>query len=105
MKKSQLNALNCLVAARTLLSDKKNWTQGGYARDSVGSLIPPQHPCAACWCAAGALMAVGAPDSVADRAAIALLDNGFDVPGTNDSEGYKATLRMFDETIGALEAA
>jgi hypothetical protein len=44
------------VKIRELLSDESKWTQGFYARNSVGSEVEAIDPEACCWCLSGALM-------------------------------------------------
>lgn len=50
--------VDLLRAAKAKIIDKKNWTQGYYARDSQGVPALPDSPHATCWCASGALNAV-----------------------------------------------
>lgn len=47
-----------LQAARLLIDDGECWTSHAMAREDQKSRgIPPRHPAAACWCAAGAIIA------------------------------------------------
>ena len=45
-----------LTAARRLISDPKNWTTDGLARDRKGTVVHFQDPFACSWCAAGAAL-------------------------------------------------
>ena len=44
-----------LVEARDLISAPERWTQGFYARNSLGHITEWDSPSAVCWCAEGAV--------------------------------------------------
>lgn len=48
-------AADVLKAARDLLAKDGGWTQGQYARDIEGFMVPETSPLAVCFCADGAL--------------------------------------------------
>lgn len=87
-----------LLAARTLIADPKDWTQGSYARSPSGRVCLPRDEVACQWCAVGALAFVtvdhdGAYEcmerAVGERA----------VSGFNDSSTHAEVIAKFDEAI------
>lgn len=44
-----------LIAARKLIADENNWTQGAFARDDSGEEVPEWEPGAVCFCSVGAV--------------------------------------------------
>lgn len=104
-----MNDKEILVKARELLSDKDNWTQGEYARDSAGNITCPIGDSATCWCVYGALIkytglsTTRALESTAaeklHRAAKRWQNAG--PVQINDNQGYEAVLALLDKAISS----
>lgn len=104
LNKTQLK----LLAARTVISNKKYWTKDMLARNSSGHNVMVHDPSACSFCAIGALMFavkdehgfVG--DSKAykylSKASKELYNNVF-VSDVNDTYGHTAVMRMYDRAI------
>lgn len=50
--------LDILKAARSIISDEKNWTQGTFAKDVDGMMVSAASPDATCFCSLGAILKV-----------------------------------------------
>lgn len=90
-----------LLAARTLISKKSDWTFGAFARNKNGSGIRSDEVGAVRWCAIGALTGAGLPDGVRRDALSALSAFAGDasISEINDDGGHVAALTMFDRAI------
>ena len=102
-----MNAAFFLSAARAIIAEPVRWTRYSAARNVRGQPVPAVDGLARCWCAYGALEAVG---GLADGPAGDLLRDaaeavhGASVVTCNDRLGHAAVLAMYDRAI-ALAAA
>ena len=48
----------CLIAAKTLLSDPNKWTKNSFAKTENGTHVPPNDKDAVCYCSIGAISAI-----------------------------------------------
>lgn len=91
-----------LRRAREIISDPAKWTQGAFARDSQGSMIPPNHTAACSWCAIGALSRAAfelkAPPGFG-AGALDMLGALRPLNDINDEEGHAAVLDLFDKAL------
>lgn len=99
-----------VLAARTLISNKRQWIAGQSAARDDGSLCQPNSEEARRWCANGAIDAVQPNSRINNRAKIALGEASMTLHGdltftVNDSEcyGHKSILRAFDAALGAAK--
>ncbi len=94
-----------LMKARHLISARKRWCQGEYARFDDGERCEPDHPGAVCWCAFGAVRHfdgngegdLGAASLMLGDASSELFDKSAN--SVNDCEGHEPVMRMFDLAI------
>lgn len=103
-----------LLAARTVISNKKYWTKDMLARNDKGQHVEVTDPEACSFCAIGALVfAVGEeigfvgytkPYRYLMKASQELYNNEF-VSDVNDTHGHKAVLRVYDRAIELAEKA
>lgn len=102
-----------ILAARTLIADPADWTQGVWARDAAGRDVDSTSPKAVCWCAEGAEMFVLDPIEPTpmdkrgkfafeylNEAALKLGYRNLALP--NDTTNHATVMLMYDM---ALEAA
>lgn len=90
-----------LIRARGFI--ERGWSRGTYARDANGSIVPPHSPKAVCWCAVGALIAVGVhtPHPARNRL-LAAIRTGESLSTFNDrQETVEPVLAAFDRAIAA----
>lgn len=97
-----------LLVARTLLSDRRCWTQGVLARDRQGRPVSALDPTAVSWCALGAVYRIADGDIAMFRRASAALEAvaralyGVGIRTLNDAPSpfaYRAVLGAFDHAI------
>ena len=93
-----------LLAAKLLISHKRDWLQEDYARDQAGHACDPQLAGACSWCAVGALEAVMPPGETPHKplhylqrvARERYATSPFSV---NDRFGHRFVMKMYDEAI------
>jgi hypothetical protein len=96
---TQQTVADILRAARAKIERPENWTQKALARDADGGRADPFYEEATCWCASGALYAIGCGfyfGAVFDALARAM--DG-DIPGFNDTHPHAEVISKFDEAI------
>jgi len=92
-----------LRMARSLLAAKGGWCKKSWAVDRNGQRVPAESPCAAAWCAFGALRAVHA-GPLAEDALIAAFGNLGRVFKVNDTcRRVSTVLRRYDRAIASLQ--
>lgn len=115
MKTSEL-----LIAAKAVISKPETWTQGTYARKSVGegqiglgASIQPYHPSAVCFCSIGALRKVACeadPDRFSLSSKVLVRAEEFldifsvkrgslCIANFNDHNSHEQVLNVFDDAI------
>jgi hypothetical protein len=92
-----------LRAARGKIERPENWTQKALARDADGGRADPFYEEATCWCASGALYAIGTALFGAVFEALARAMDG-DIPTFNDSHTHAEVLAAFSRAIELAEA-
>jgi hypothetical protein len=107
-------ALNTLIAARKLIEDPANWTQGAMARTERGWQVEPDAYGVSSWCALGAIhreAPTGAALDLATRAlnntaielgfgSIILINDAFKHRANREkAKAHAATLMVFDLAI------
>jgi hypothetical protein len=98
-----------LTNAQELISDKKRWTQGAYARDANGGKVGALNPNAVCWCWTGAVIKCGGGQTFGAGLSGELLDllKG-ETAGpvhTNDDKGHTAAMALFERLRAKAKAA
>ncbi len=102
-----------LKEARALIADEKNWTQGDYARSSLGNSTGVKNEDAECFCAIGALAKVQGitpNDDITGASYLALEASGgeqtlgFIVARYNDDHTHAEVLALFDRAIARAES-
>ena len=93
-----------LRAARALISNPDNWTQGKFARDWTGKETTPSATDAFCWCAVGALEKVGSNAEPFKALRWSLPTGCRSISSFNDSHHHAEVLALFDKAIAELEA-
>jgi hypothetical protein len=93
-----MSAVNELRAVRAIVADPAHWTQGAYAKDSIGLQVTPQSNQAVCFCLAGALHKAKA-NYMAGRFVENLTGIG-DIIDWNDAPG-----RTHDQVLDLLDRA
>ena len=90
-----------LVAARAIIANEENWTQGTYAKDKDGSSIGVDCSNAVCFCSIGALRKI----TMFPVAAMEVLSNHMEdsIIAFNDEHTHKEVLAAWDEAIASLE--
>ncbi len=99
-----MTTLETLKQARALIA--KGWTQGAMARDKWGVRESAWSPCAASFCAIGAVRrACGPAHEIRDGTRA--LEERCKIPleDFNDSHTQAEVLALFDRTIAELEGA
>lgn len=100
-------ALTVLIAARELITPRKGWTKGWFARDAKGLTTLPHTSEAVCFCALGAIeRCAGNATRLYDQAKTplaAVVPHG-DIALFNDAKRrtHKDILAAFDRAIAAL---
>ncbi len=88
-----------LTEARSLITDRDNWTQGFFARDSEGLKIGARDTDAVCWCAWGALGRSANEDEYATAWQQLTLFMEGSIARFNDSHTHEEVLTAFDKAI------
>lgn len=90
-----------LVAARAIIANEENWTQGAYAEDKDGSSIGVNCSNAVCFCSIGAILKI----TISPFDAMKVLRNhmGDSIIAFNDGHTHKEVLAAWDEAIASLE--
>lgn len=101
-----MTPLETLRAARQLISDPAKWTQGDFARDSLGLCADPHGYKAVCFCARGAIQKITKEDDgPAEKALVdtcSVLHDMY-VEEFNDTHTHAEILALFDAAIAELE--
>lgn len=101
-------SVELLKAARAKIADPKHWTRYRLARNARGNEVRPTNKRAVCWCAHGALRAVGIPLYAPEEILL------FEAAGelfklepyaVNDQRGHAAILGVYDLAIAKAEAS
>lgn len=103
--------VDTLRAARELITEPQNWTQGYYAANGRGMHVEPEEDSATCFCALGAIRRVTQEphERVYFKQAWSLLQEvakdarGTHVADVNDNIGHLAVLSLYDEAIKRAE--
>lgn len=101
-------SVELLKAARAKIADPANWTRFTLARNAKGVPVAPQSKKATCWCAHGALYAVGGVrGSVSENILYEAAGDTFlaDPAEVNDNLGHIQVLMVFDIAIAKAEAS
>jgi len=99
-----------LKAARAKLLPRGAWTQDAFARDRDGNHVDSGAPNAVCWCAVGALRAVGDDDGTGrfalERELLGRRRINTEVTWFNDyaAKSKRIVIRLFDRAIARAEA-
>ena len=90
-----------LVAARAIIANEENWTQGAYAKDKDGSSIGVNYSNAVCFCSSGAIRKI----TIDPFDAMAVLRNHMEdsIIDFNDGHTHKEVLAAWDEAIASLD--
>ena len=90
-----------LVAARAIIANEENWTQGAYAKDKDGSSIGVNCSNAVCFCSIGAIRKI----TMFPFDAMKVLRNHMEdsIIAFNDGHTHKEVLAAWDEAIASLE--
>ena len=90
-----------LVAARAIIANEENWTQGAYAKDKDGSSIGVNYSNAVCFCSIGAIRKI----TMFPFDAMKVLRNHMEdsIIAFNDGHTHKEVLAAWDEAIASLE--
>lgn len=103
MNKEQLEILNTLQAARDLITNPANWTQGNFATTKTNNPIGPGEKAACKLCALGAVIKVSKP--VNSKCMFLLVDTlrmntlFENIGDYNDASTHQEVLDLFDKTI------
>lgn len=89
-----------LVAARAIIANEKNWTQGAYAKDKDGMSTGVICSNAVCFCSIGAIRKITMSSD-----AMEVLRNHMEdsIIAFNDGHTHKEVLAAWDEAIASLE--
>lgn len=93
-----------LIAARKMIENKKNWHQGGYARDADGEQCHWTNEHAVAFCMMGAVrrsLPARQKDCDGPREAIEAQIRPLRVGEFNDSHTHAEVLAVFDRAIAA----
>ena len=90
-----------LIAARAIIADEENWTQGAYAKDKDGMSSGVICSNAVCFCSIGAIRKI----TISPFDAMAVLRNhmGDSIILFNDGHTHKEVLAAWDEAIASLD--
>lgn len=90
-----------LVAARAIIADEENWTQGAYAKDKDGTSIGANYSSAVCFCSIGAIYKI----TISPFDAMKVLRNHMEdsIIKFNDEHTHKEVLAAWDEAIASLD--
>jgi hypothetical protein len=89
-----------LIAARKLIEDPKNWTQGVCARSKRGREVDYYSPLACKWCSVGALAKSSDNNGVLfNKAKEALKLRMGNIGDFNDNKPHAEILKVFDKAI------
>lgn len=101
-------SVELLKAARAKIADPANWTRFTLARNAKGNPVAPTAKGATCWCAHGALYAVGGTaKSATENILYEAAGDTFhaDPAEVNDNLGHVEVLKVFDIAIAKAEAS
>ena len=90
-----------LSAARAIIANEENWTQGRYAKDKDGSSIGVNCSSAVCFCSIGAIYKITMSPSHAME--VLRKHMGDSIMAFNDGHTHKEVLAAWDEAIASLE--
>lgn len=103
-----MNVVQILKEARALISDEKNWTQGAYARDTIGREVRVLGPEAMCFCALGALEKIMLGGAMWSASYMLMKKEAGDdclaVSDFNDTHNHAEVLALFDRAIARAES-
>ncbi|MGV2110128.1 DUF6197 family protein [Agrobacterium salinitolerans] len=106
-----MNTVQILKEARALIADGGKWTQGAFARNSLGEKVDPSEEGAVCFCAIGALAKAAGANPESELPAENLLvtemlelDARECIPEFNDSHTHADVLALFDRAIARAES-
>jgi hypothetical protein len=101
-----MNALEILKAARAIIANEKNFTQGEFARDSLDNKVLVTDTRACKFCSIGAIRKVPGTTADEQQAALRHLENTVKgcIDDFNDSHGHSVVLSVWDKLIAKLEA-
>lgn len=91
-----------LLAGRTVIANKKDWTQFTFARDTYGNTVGTENQTADKFCAIGALKFVNeVPYAISDKAedllsAASLRLFQYSIVDVNDEFGHAKVLKAYD---------
>lgn len=100
-----MNTCEILTAAKSLISDRNNWTQGDFAVDSCGKDVSIRSDRAVKFCAIGAVRRTGHKNNVDYSWAEHLLSetaklyHDDEITHVNDTCGHSTVLGLFDKAI------
>lgn len=99
------SVLDILIAARAIIADRRNWTQGVNARDKCGVEVAASSPTACYFCAQGAIIRASGHNHRAKNEAAEALDEAaqflfHDLAHiVNDRRTHADVLRIYDNAI------
>jgi hypothetical protein len=101
-----MNTLEILKAARAIITNEKNFTQGEFARDSLDNKVLITDTRACKFCSVGAIRKVPGTTLNNQQAAIRHLENtvGGSIEDFNDSYSHSVVLWAWDKLIAKFEA-
>lgn len=90
-----------LVAAKAIIANEENWTQGAYAKDKDGSSIGVSCSNAVCFCSIGAILKI----TISPFDAMKVLRKHMEdsIINFNDGHTHKEVLAAWDEAIASLD--
>lgn len=89
-----------LIRAKALITDPEKWTQGAYARDANGCIVPPDDPSAVCYCSIGAIGALGLPCNELENTIDYLyVSIGKPISDFNDGDTHADVMAAWDKAI------